>query len=99
MQFPEGRRDQYDAVMAELGLDKSDGEWPPGLVSHLGGESSAGGWCVIDVWDSRDRFDEFYAERLAPATQSVGIEAGGPPIEVAVYNMHEGSPASVSAYG
>ena len=95
MQFDGVTREQYDAVMQELGLDKPDATWPEGIVGHVAGPAGDG-WCVVDIWESQEHFDRFAQERLGPATQKVGIQPPQPQA-FEVYNMHrEGTP--VSAY-
>ncbi len=77
-----GTAQQYDAVLEKLGLEGDSGDWPEGIISHVAG-AYPGGWCVVDVWESQDKFDAFMRVRLGPATQEVGV--GEPqviPIEV-----------------
>ena len=61
-------REQYDRLDKELGSDK-----PEGLIVHAAGESGSG-VRIIDVWESKQQFEQFQSERLGPAMQKVGIE-------------------------
>jgi hypothetical protein len=47
----------------------------PGLILHSAGPSE-GGFYAYDVWESREAFEAFMKERLAPAFESM---TGGPP--------------------
>jgi hypothetical protein len=51
-----------------------------GLIVHAAG-SSAKGVRSIDVWESKEASDRFFAERLVPAMSKVGM-GGGPPLSV-----------------
>ncbi|HEY7256539.1 MAG TPA: hypothetical protein VH476_07625 [Solirubrobacterales bacterium] len=87
--FPEGvGPDMYDAVNAEMDIAADP---PPGLIFHWAGEVD-GRWTISDVWESRDAYDAFNAERLTPAIEKVAAAAGAPTdaeqrtIEVSVHN-------------
>ena len=71
--FPEGiGSDLYDAVDREMDVD---GNPPPGLIFHWVGEVD-GKWTITDVWESREAYDTFNAERLTPAIETVAAAAG-----------------------
>ena len=53
--------DQYDQVIAKMGFGPKGPEGP-GLT---------------DVWETRQQFEEFAAEKIGPITQEVGVP--GPP--------------------
>jgi hypothetical protein len=55
-------REQYDGMIEQSGLAD---RLPPGQISHVAGPME-GGWRVIDVWESREHFDRFAEETLAP---------------------------------
>ena len=66
--FPEGvGTPLYDAVQAELGIADNP---PDGLIFHWAGDVD-GKWTITDVWESREAFDGFREDRLAPAIQKV----------------------------
>ncbi|MBT2525423.1 hypothetical protein ABZX62_26440 [Streptomyces flavidovirens] len=58
---------------------------PAGLIAHFGAPGEAGGWQVIDVWESEDAWRRFMEEAVYPAAQ----ELGAPPFDtkmVEIYN-------------
>ena len=65
---PGARQEQYDAVMEGLGEPRL-GE---GQIFHVAGPID-GGWCVVDVWESRAHFDRFLQDRLGEQLQSAGL--------------------------
>jgi hypothetical protein len=75
MDFEGATLDQYDQVMALMGLEKG-GKAPPGALFHWAAASDSG-FRVVDVWESREAFDAFAEEQIGPCTAQVGIE--GPP--------------------
>lgn len=79
--FPRGSQDRYDAVMADLNLER---DCPAGLIVHGGGPIE-GGWRVIDALESEQDAEEFYQGRLPHALERAGVT--GPP-QVAVTPLH-----------
>jgi hypothetical protein len=66
--------EQYDMVRDTVGWEE---------VAPVGGQVhvawfDAQGLHVIDIWDSEQAFETFFAQRLAPAIEKAGIE--GAPI-------------------
>ena len=75
-EFEGGTRDQYDAVVAVV--HPPDG-LPAGQTQHFAG-SSATGWVVVAVWDSKGSWDTFRDETLLPALGGLGGSGfPGPP--------------------
>ncbi|HEY2480315.1 MAG TPA: hypothetical protein VGI17_16495 [Solirubrobacterales bacterium] len=81
--------EDYRRVNELLGIDMDSGEgdWPAGLLTHVGGAKD-GGWVVFELWSSRADQERFLAGRLGKALSEAGIE--GPParlewIEVAAH--------------
>ncbi len=68
--------DMYERVNRELGIDMRTGEgnWPEGLVTHVGGAKD-GGFVVFEIWRSKADQERFLEERLGVALQA----AGAPP--------------------
>ena len=93
MMFDGVGKDDYEKVMAKEHLDLASpqnkgaaDDWPDGIISHVAGATPTG-WCVVDVWESQESFDKFFANRLGPALQKVGLpEPNVTPFEV--YNSH-----------
>ena len=83
MDFKGARLDQYDRVIEKMGFSPG-GAGAPGAVSHWVAETDDG-FRVVDVWESRERFDQFAQEQIGPYTQEVGI--AGPP-EMTFYEVH-----------
>lgn len=77
----------YEGVSAEMDLANDP---PEGLIFHWAGEVD-GKWTVMDVWEAREAYDRFRAERLFPAIQKVsGMDPASAPqptiTEFAVHN-------------
>jgi hypothetical protein len=73
--------DTYERVNDALGIDMETGEgdWPDGLVSHIGAARD-GGFVVFEVWRSKGDQERFMEGRLAAALAAGGVE--GPPSRV-----------------
>jgi hypothetical protein len=85
--FPEGfGTNVYDGVQAELRLDADP---PDGLIFHWAGEVD-GKWAVNDVWESREAYDNFRAQRLFPAIQKVSGQdpTSGPMPAITEFAVH-----------
>jgi len=67
---------QYDAVNEKLGIDmaKVTGDWPQGLLSHAGG-TTADGFCVFEVWDSKGEQEAWMGGTLGSALGAGGVSA------------------------
>jgi hypothetical protein len=62
-----------------LKISAAAGDEPiKGLIVHAAGTSD-NGVHSLDVWESKEDSDRFFAERLMPAMQSLNI-GGGPPL-------------------
>ncbi len=58
---------------------------------HHAGPSPNGNWRIIDVWDSRETFDRFFASHVQPAlVDVVGEEAlaSGDPPKIESWPVH-----------
>jgi len=84
MRFEGVNARRYDAVMDQLGLTATGGDWPEGIISHAAG-ATRDGWCVVDVWESQEQFDTFLHTRLEPAFERAG---GLPEPEVIPFEVH-----------
>jgi hypothetical protein len=75
LEFSGVSRDQYDAVNTILGIDPETGEgdWPDGLVSHVGAEGADGSAVVFEVWESQAAQGAFMESRLGAALAQVGL--------------------------
>ena len=67
LEFPGVTQEQYERMNAELSRQGP----PTGILIHICGPM-VGGWRIADVWESREAFERFTAERLIPAMAVVG---------------------------
>ena len=58
----------YDAVIEEMGLA---GRPPQGATYHVAGPYDDG-WRVVDVWGSREQFEQFARDVMSPMVQKHG---------------------------
>ena len=67
----------YLKVNEALGIDAQTGEgdWPPGLISHVAGASDTGHGYVVEVWESQAAQADFMNSRLGAALAAGGISA------------------------
>jgi len=70
LQFSGASIDKYDAVRKELGWTGDEGN-PKGILAHSAG-STDDGFCVIEWWEAESDWDNFFADRLRPAFETVG---------------------------
>jgi hypothetical protein len=69
LDFPDGTRAKYDAVVERMQLG---GRMAPGGVVHVAGSYGAG-WRVIDVWEDLEHFTRFRDEQIVPHIQAIGM--------------------------
>ena len=75
-------REQYDEVSRRM---EAAGSWPPdGLDMHVM-FGTEGELRVSETWDSETEFRDFFANRLAPVLDEVGV----PYAEPEVFEVHE----------
>jgi len=82
------------AILMEFDVDldthrtigEAVGEGPiKGLIVHGAGPSE-GGVYSLDVWESKEDSERFFAERMAPALKQLGI-GGGPPLSYQEFEL------------
>ena len=56
-----------------------------GLIIHGGGPSDRGVYS-LDVWETKEDSERFFAERMAPALRQLGLE-GGPPLSYQEFEL------------
>jgi hypothetical protein len=70
---PNGSAELFERVGERI---RENGEFPPeGAVFQVAG-AAPDGWKVISVWESRDAFERFRADRLRPALAEAGADQG-----------------------
>ena len=95
MHWPGLTSDQYDAVMARLGLDANP---PAGAVLHVATVTDEGVE-VCDIWQTEQAFNGFLEQRLLPVVSELGI-AGEPEIRlVPLHNLYVGDPDMIDRIG
>lgn len=75
LEFTGATAEQYNAVNSILGIDPATGtgDWPAGLLSHIGATGAGGDLMVVEVWDSQESQGAFMASRLGPALGQAGV--------------------------
>jgi hypothetical protein len=87
--FENVNEDHYWAVNEKLGIGRDGkGDYPKGLISHLGGPT-ANGWVVMEVWQSKADQEAFMATRLGAALGAAGVPAPAQLIETNAVNSQQ----------
>lgn len=61
--------EEYRAVLDKMGVEKRPAA---GIYLHLTAPTDFG-YRIIEIWDSKEGFQEFLEKRLAPANKELGI--------------------------
>jgi hypothetical protein len=80
---PKGTVELYEQVMQRVA--QGGGLPPEGAIFQIAGPSEPG-WRVVSLWESREAFDRFAAERLAPAWNEAGISRDD--VEFTIFEAH-----------
>jgi hypothetical protein len=80
--FPSVNLKQYDSVWEDI--RNSGNEHPKGLISHVGAPTPDGGLTVVDIWESREAFDEF-GKILMPFIEKQNLPMAEPTVLPAHY--------------
>ena len=95
MHWPGVTSDQYDAVMARLGLDANP---PAGAILHVAAVTDVGVE-VCDVWQTEQAFNGYLEQRLLPAVSELGI-GGEPEIRIVpLHNLYAADPDMIDRIG
>ena len=84
IRFDGGTEDQYQTLHSHMQVDQNP---PEGLIFHSAGPV-AGGWRVIDFWQSRAAFQQFMESRMGPASQELGDRTFTTPPEIEEFAVH-----------
>jgi hypothetical protein len=78
---------EYDVDLdTHIRMGEAVGDAPvQGLILHAGGPS-ARGVHSLDVWETKEDAERFFAERMAPTLQRLGVE-GGPPLSFQEFDL------------
>ena len=83
LEFSGATLDQYDQVVKKMGF-RPGGPGAPGGLFHWVTKTKDG-IRVTDVWESREHFERFSKEKIAPYTAEAGIP--GPP-RITFFEVH-----------
>ena len=87
--------DQYDALMARLGLDANT---PAGAVLHVA-TVTGDGVDICDIWQTEQAFNSYLQQRLFPAVSELRI-GGEPQIWVGpLHNLFAADPTMIDRIG
>jgi hypothetical protein len=71
MEFAGMNAERYEALMNQLRLRGVNPAFPHGVISNVVGFTRDGAY-VVNLWDSKQLFEDFLANRLRPAIEAVG---------------------------
>ena len=83
MDFNGGTLDQYDEIVAKMGF-RPLGQGAPGGLFHWVAQT-ADGIRVVDVWESKEQYEEFAQSSIGPLAQEAGVTE---PPTVTYYDIH-----------
>lgn len=81
--FPQATLAQYDQVIKSMGLHPG-GPGAQGSLFHWVAKTDSG-IRVTDVWESREQFEKFAAEKIRPLAAQAGI---GTPPTITIFEIH-----------
>lgn len=85
LEFPDLTEEQYEQIGASL-----SGGAPDGILYHACGPV-AGGWLIVDIWETADAFDRFVDGTYLPAVRQLG---GPEPSRRDVITAHHAGPVT-----
>ena len=95
MHWPGITSDQYDAIMAKLGLDANP---PAGGVLHMATVTGEGVE-VCDIWQTEQAFNSFLEHRMLPVVSELGL-SGEPEVRVVpLHNLYAADPDMIDRIG
>jgi quinol monooxygenase YgiN len=74
-------KEAYETINEKLSGSKRPTENPEGNIIHTAGEGP-NGFYVVDVWESREAFENFMNDQIMPAMQESGMEMQGDPPQI-----------------
>ena len=82
--FPGGTKEQYEAIVAKIAPDD---KLPPGELHHVAGPTEQG-WLVSVVFESKEKYDEFFSGTLGPVLTELGDKAFPNPPSISTFEVH-----------
>jgi hypothetical protein len=95
MEYVGMNAERYEALMNQLRLRGVNPAFPNGVVSNVVGFTGDSAF-VVNVWNSKQLFEDFLANRLTPALGAVG---GLPRPRVTAFDVYKSYTASTSSEG
>jgi hypothetical protein len=92
MEYSGMNAERYEALMNQLRLRGVNPAFPNGVVSNVVGFTGDSAF-VVNVWDSKQLFEDFRANRLTPALEAVGRLAQPRITTFDVYKSYTPSPS------
>ena len=83
LEVPGGTKEQYEQTIGELGI--SGAQLAPGQLVHVAGPI-AGGWQVVNVYESQEAADTWY-EKVMAARKKAGMPEPLPPKVFPVHRL------------
>ena len=62
--------EEYRAVLDEMGVETRPAT---GILLHLTTATDFG-YRIVEIWDSKEGFEEFLEKRLGPASKAIGLD-------------------------
>lgn len=62
--------EEYDAIIAKMGVERQPAE---GIYLHAA-TSIEGGVRVVELWDTKEGFEQYVEDQLVPTSAALGIE-------------------------
>jgi hypothetical protein len=73
--------EEYRAVLDEMGVESRPAA---GIFLHLTTTTDFG-YRIVEVWDSKEGFEEFLEKRLGPASKAIGLSRK---IDISITPLH-----------
>lgn len=93
---PDWTRESYEEINRRMFGSIQPSTSPDGVIVHTAGEGP-NGWRIVDVWESREKFDRFIEEQVMPAAQEMGAPDMGEPQIWELHNVLVAEGAAVES--
>ena len=75
-------KDMYENVRREV---MWEGNPPPGVIFHAASFDDSGKFCVAEVWESEEQWNNFFNGRLKSSMQKANV----PPPKTQMFQIHK----------